>query len=110
MNANMFNPYVHANLTIFCSFFCYRNRVDVWSIGVIFFQMLYGKRPFGDGKSQEIVLKTNIMLNAREVQFPNLPTVSEDAKNFIRQCLAYEQTLRPNIAELCKNPYVTGKK
>lgn len=27
-------------------------KVDIWSVGVIFFQMLYGKKPFGEGMSQ----------------------------------------------------------
>ncbi len=72
--------------------------------------MLYGKRPFGDGQSQERVLTNNVMLNAREVRFPDIPTVSKEAKNFIRLCLTYEQALRPNIAELCENQYVRGKK
>jgi tousled-like kinase len=84
------------------------NKVDVWSIGVIFYQMLYGKRPFGDGQSQECVLTNNVMLNAREVQFPDDPVISQDAKDFICQCLTYEQALRPNIAELCKSPYTKG--
>jgi len=85
------------------------NKVDVWSIGVIFYQMLYGKRPFGDGQSQEGVLANNVMLNAREVAFPNSPAISEEAKAFICHCLAYEQALRPNIAELCQSSYVKGK-
>jgi len=85
------------------------NKVDVWSIGVIFYQMLYGKRPFGDGQSQEGVLANNVMLNAREVPFPESPKISDEAKAFLCQCLAYEQALRPSIAELCQNPYVTGK-
>jgi tousled-like kinase len=84
------------------------NKVDVWSIGVIFYQMLYGKRPFGDGQSQEGVLANNVMLNAREVPFPESPKISDKAKAFLCQCLAYEQALRPSIAELCQNPYVTG--
>ena len=82
----------------------------MWSIGVIFYQMLYGKRPFGDGQSQERVLTNNVMLNAREVRFPDDPTVSTNAKNFIRQCLTYEQASRPNIAELCESEYVQGRR
>lgn len=56
------------------------NKVDVWSIGVIFFQMLFGKRPFGDGMSQEKLLHENVMLQAKEVIFPSKPTVSAEAK------------------------------
>eukprot|EP00727_Mastigamoeba_balamuthi_P005931 m51a1_g1958 putative serine threonine-protein kinase tousled-like 2-like (215) ;mRNA; r:1057416-1060596 len=29
------------------------HKVDVWSVGIIFYQMLYGKRPFGNNMSQE---------------------------------------------------------
>jgi tousled-like kinase len=28
------------------------NKVDVWAVGVIFFQMLYGRRPFGHNLTQ----------------------------------------------------------
>ena len=82
------------------------NKVDVWSIGVIFYQMLFGKRPFGDGQSQDHILTNNIMLNARDVRFPSSPQVSDGAKDFIRQCLTYDQTFRPNISQLCSNPYL----
>lgn len=82
------------------------NKVDVWSVGVIFYQMLFGKRPFGDGQSQDHILTNNIMLNARDVRFPSSPQVSGGAKDFIRQCLQYDQTFRPNVAEICLNSYL----
>jgi len=82
------------------------NKVDVWSIGVIFYQILFGKRPFGDGQSQDHVLSNNIMLNARDVRFPSAPQVSAEAKDFVRQCLTYDQTFRPNISQLCSHPYL----
>jgi tousled-like kinase len=85
------------------------NRVDVWSIGVIFYQMLFGKRPFGDGQSQDRILTDNTMLNAHSVEFPDQPVVSSQSKDFIRACLTYDQSSRPTIAELCQKPYVVSR-
>lgn len=82
------------------------NKVDVWSIGVIYYQMLFGKRPFGDGMSQDRVLTNNTMLNARNVHFPDSTKVSSECKNFIQLCLTYDQALRPTIAQICSDPYV----
>jgi len=90
--------------------FCCSNKVDVWSIGVIYYQMLYGRRPFGHGMSQDRILSDHTMLNAREVQFPEKPQVSEEAKKFIQKCLTYDQAMRPTISELCNEPYLYLKK
>ena len=83
------------------------NKVDVWSIGVIFYQMLFGKRPFGDGQSQDRILADGTMLNAHSVSFPDSPVVSEAGKEFIRACLTYDQAFRPTMSQICQNTYVT---
>ena len=73
---------------------------------MIYFQMLFGRRPFGDGESQDNVLRNQTMLNATQVHFPAKPSISEGAKSFIRACLTYDQMHRPNVSQLCDHQYL----
>ena len=45
-------------------------KLDVWSLGVIFFELLYGKKPFGQGVSQGEIYNKGIILEAHKVSFP----------------------------------------
>ena len=74
-------------------------KVDVWSVGVILFELLYGLKPFGNEMSQERILKEGIMLKAYSLEFPARPAVSAETKDFIRKCLEYHQENRVNVFE-----------
>lgn len=100
--------------------------MDVWSVGVIFYQCLYGKKPFGHNQSQATILEENTILKATEVQFANKPTVSNEAKvkwlkilkkaiftdflkffqSFIRGCLAYRKEDRMDVFALARHEYL----
>ncbi|KAG5262178.1 hypothetical protein AALO_G00293080 [Alosa alosa] len=82
------------------------NKVDVWSVGVIFFQCLYGRKPFGHNQSQQDILQENTILKATEVQFPVKPVASNEAKAFIRRCLAYRKEDRFDVQQLCSDSYL----
>lgn len=82
------------------------SKVDVWSVGVIFFQMLYGRKPFGHNQTQAAILENNTILKAKEVDFPAKPAVSSEAKNFIRRCLVYRKEERADVLTLSEDPYL----
>ncbi|XP_030637062.1 serine/threonine-protein kinase tousled-like 1-B isoform X1 [Chanos chanos] len=82
------------------------NKVDVWSVGVIFFQCLYGRKPFGHNQSQQDILQENTILKATEVQFPAKPVASNEAKAFIRRCLAYRKEDRYDVQQLGSDSYL----
>ncbi|KAK6302132.1 hypothetical protein J4Q44_G00281850 [Coregonus suidteri] len=81
-------------------------KVDVWSVGVIFFQSLYGRKPFGHNQSQQDILQENTILKAKEVQFPPKPVVTTEAKSFIRRCLAYRKEERIDVLQLAQDPFL----
>ncbi|QHN91301.1 Serine/threonine-protein kinase TOUSLED [Arachis hypogaea] len=56
------------------------SKVDVWSAGILFYQMLFGRRPFGHDQTQERILREDTIIKARKVDFPTRPAVSNEAK------------------------------
>ncbi|XP_072992946.1 serine/threonine-protein kinase TOUSLED isoform X1 [Typha latifolia] len=86
------------------------SKVDVWSAGVILYQMLFGRRPFGHDQTQERILREDTIINARKVEFPSKPSVSNEAKELIRRCLTYNQAERPDVLTITQDPYLSYSK
>jgi len=102
------------------------SKVDVWSLGCIFFQCLYGRKPYGHNQSQAAILENQTILKAKEVEFPAKPLVSDGAKvkkkkivifllliflflfikAFIRRCLTYNVRDRPDVNQLSEDEYL----
>lgn len=74
-------------------------KVDIWSLGVIYFEMIFGQRPFGHGMSQEQILKREIILSAVKVNFPAKPQITKETKSFIENCLQYFQEDRYDVLD-----------
>ncbi|XP_021825234.1 serine/threonine-protein kinase TOUSLED [Prunus avium] len=86
------------------------SKVDVWSAGILVYQMLFGRRPFGHDQTQERILREDTIIKARKVEFPSRPAISNEAKDFIRRCLTYNQTERPDVLAIAQDPFLTYSK
>jgi len=82
------------------------NKVDVWSVGVVFYELLFAKKPFGDGQSQEHILRSasTIFNPNAEISFPS--RITKQAEEFIRRLLTYDVRRRPDVIEASNDPYV----
>ncbi|CAK87244.1 unnamed protein product (macronuclear) [Paramecium tetraurelia] len=69
---------------------------DVWAIGVVFFEMLYGRTPYN--ASSEAALISNIM--HQSLVIPSSPPVSDKAKDFIRKCLSVDENKRLRVKDM----------
>ncbi|KAI8812833.1 kinase-like domain-containing protein, partial [Cladochytrium replicatum] len=77
----------------------YGREVDMWSIGIIAYQCLFGDVPFtlkGDGAVQmaiELLRLLNVIRKTSHLHFPK--AISREAMHFIASCLNIDPDNRP---------------
>lgn len=89
----------------------YNEKCDIWSLGVIIYQMLYGEPPFNPKKGGTItdLLK---MIDGGKLEFPVLqnnpgePPISECVKDLIRRALVADPDKRMNFEQFFLHPWI----
>ncbi|EGR32213.1 protein kinase domain protein [Ichthyophthirius multifiliis] len=89
--------------------FQYNQKVDVFSLGVIFYILLYGKLPF-DSNTVENIIKLN---EKCEINFDinkHIIKCSSSAMDLLKQMLEKDPLLRPNASVLLNHTWFVNMK
>ena len=82
----------------------YDGSVDIWSLGILTFELLSGVVPFKDSL-KHIHLSNIANCDKQKLIFP--PQIEDDARDFIRRLLRKEPLLRMTLSEALRHPFVT---
>lgn len=80
-------------------------EVDIWSIGIILYVMLFGKPPF-QSKNVEAIYDR---IKRIDYTFPENRTVSDEAKNLIMSLLTFDPEKRPSLDRIMEHPFFFGE-
>ncbi len=80
----------------------YDNKVDIWNIGILVYELIYGKIPFDIRCERDLVKIVD-----EEVYFPKSIPVSKQCKDFILKCLQKDSKERFSMAQLIDHPFLS---
>lgn len=83
----------------------YDTKADMWSLGVVAFEMLSGRKPFEGAHTKSVlyaILDGRWGFNGQE-----WVGISEDAKNFISQLICIDVSRRMSAEEALQHPWIS---
>jgi serine/threonine protein kinase len=79
----------------------YGRKADIWSVGVVFYQLIYGDYPFKGISDHDILNK----IKTTRPTYSNI-NISDKAKDFIERCLTVDPKARIHWKEVYSHPLI----
>nr|CAD7409667.1 unnamed protein product [Timema cristinae] len=81
----------------------YDCRVDLWSVGVIMFECLFGRAPYSSDSFQELAEKIK---SQAEIEIPHGSSISEECQDMLVRLLQHDPSKRIDYEEFFKHPFL----
>lgn len=83
----------------------YNSKADIWSLGIIFYELLTGKTPYNIKNYDELVdyIKHN------DIKIPKKLNISKDAKNLLSKLLIKSSKKRIKWKDIFVHPWICNK-
>lgn len=98
---------------ILCNEYVVTSKIDVWSVGCIFYELLYGIKAFPQAQTMEFFnrskkIKMEDIMERYALKFPaeDPMPISNEAKSFIQTCLCIDDAQRLSMEQLYEHSYL----
>jgi len=81
----------------------YDSKVDLWSIGIILYECLFGKAPYSSPTWEELVHKIK---SNKKIELPVNCSISEDCRNLLTRCLERNPDERISFEDFFNHPFI----
>lgn len=84
----------------------YDAKADLWSIGVILYECLFGKAPYSSRTIEELLLRIR---TAEPITLPPNTSISNECHDLLQRLLAHEPTERISFEDFFAHPFLDLK-
>merc|ERR1719245_1771037 len=85
----------------------YGKECDWWSVGVVFFEMLFGGPPFVDAQRDSLMTAARVMRWRQYFQMPRCPWVTQDERDLLRNLIC-DASNRLSADGIRSHPFFRG--
>ena len=81
----------------------YDRKCDVWSLGAVLFQLVYGKLPFPISEGYNVFIE---LVTTKELAFPSSPEMPTEFKDLLRGAMEKNSEARFDINDFLANKWI----